>query len=109
MTYLPVEKDGLINLNQLQDAIRPDTAIVSVMAVNNEIGTLTHTHTHMHTHAHSVHKRQASARAHTRACWRTHRHMSLQAKAGWVSMYGLLCVCVRRCHSAIEGDWCHVS
>ena len=38
MTYLPVKKDGLIDLQQLQDAIRPDTALVSVMMVNNEIG-----------------------------------------------------------------------
>jgi len=38
VTYLPVEKDGRVNLDQLQEAIRPDTALVSVMAVNNEIG-----------------------------------------------------------------------
>lgn len=38
VTYLPVEKDGRINLGQLAEAMRPDTAIVSVMAVNNEIG-----------------------------------------------------------------------
>jgi hypothetical protein len=40
VTYLPVEKDGRINLDQLAEAIRPDTALVSVMAVNNEIGML---------------------------------------------------------------------
>ena len=38
VTYLPVSKDGLIDLDQLKDAIREDTAIVSVMYVNNEIG-----------------------------------------------------------------------
>ncbi|CAL8462376.1 g1909 [Coccomyxa elongata] len=38
VTYLPVKKDGLIDLDQLREAIRPDTAIVSVMYVNNEIG-----------------------------------------------------------------------
>ncbi|PSC70570.1 cysteine desulfurase [Micractinium conductrix] len=38
VTYLPVEKNGLINLEQLAEAIRPDTSMVSVMAVNNEIG-----------------------------------------------------------------------
>ncbi|HCR85068.1 MAG TPA: IscS subfamily cysteine desulfurase [Alphaproteobacteria bacterium] len=38
VTYLPVEKTGLINLETLKSAIRPDTLLVSVMAVNNEIG-----------------------------------------------------------------------
>ncbi|GAB4813750.1 hypothetical protein N2152v2_000796 [Parachlorella kessleri] len=38
VTYLPVQKNGLIDLQQLEDAIRPDTALVSVIAVNNEIG-----------------------------------------------------------------------
>lgn len=38
VTYLPVQKDGLIDLQQLEAAIRTDTAIVSVMTVNNEIG-----------------------------------------------------------------------
>ncbi|XP_047048121.1 cysteine desulfurase, mitochondrial-like [Lolium rigidum] len=38
VTYLPVRPDGLVDLAQLRDAIRPDTGLVSVMAVNNEIG-----------------------------------------------------------------------
>ena len=38
VTYLPVGSNGLICLKQLEDAMREDTAIVSVMAVNNEIG-----------------------------------------------------------------------
>ncbi|RLM84801.1 uncharacterized protein C2845_PM04G15140 [Panicum miliaceum] len=38
VTYLPVRGDGLVDLGQLEDAIRPDTGLVSVMAVNNEIG-----------------------------------------------------------------------
>lgn len=38
VTYLPVNKDGLIDLHELEAAIRPDTALVSVMHVNNEIG-----------------------------------------------------------------------
>jgi len=42
VTYLPVQKStGLINMQDLKDAIRPgDTSLVSIMAVNNEIGTL---------------------------------------------------------------------
>jgi len=38
VTFLPVQKDGLVDLQLLQDTIRPDTALVSIMAVNNEIG-----------------------------------------------------------------------
>ncbi|GFR48288.1 hypothetical protein Agub_g10060 [Astrephomene gubernaculifera] len=38
VTYLPVQPDGLLDLAVLEAAIRPDTALVSVMAVNNEIG-----------------------------------------------------------------------
>ena len=40
VTYLPVQKNGLIDLEHLRAAIREDTAIVSVMAVNNEIGVI---------------------------------------------------------------------
>ena len=38
ITYLPVGKDGIVDLEQLRLAIREDTVLVSVMAVNNEIG-----------------------------------------------------------------------
>ena len=38
VTFLPVQKNGLIDLAALEAAIRPDTSLVSVMAVNNEIG-----------------------------------------------------------------------
>lgn len=38
VTYLPVEKNGLVDLDQLEEAICDDTILVSVMAVNNEIG-----------------------------------------------------------------------
>lgn len=40
ITYLPVQKNGLIDMKQLEEAIRPDTALVSIMAVNNEIGVI---------------------------------------------------------------------
>lgn len=40
VTYLPVKSSGLIDMAELEAAIRPDTAIVSIMAVNNEIGVI---------------------------------------------------------------------
>ena len=40
ITYLPVKPDGLIDLELLEAAIRPDTILVSIMAANNEIGVL---------------------------------------------------------------------
>ncbi len=40
VTYLQVGTDGLINLNDLKSAIKDTTVIVSVMAVNNEIGVI---------------------------------------------------------------------
>ena len=40
VTFLPISSDGLIDLTQLELALRPDTILVSVMAANNEIGVL---------------------------------------------------------------------
>ncbi len=40
ITWLPVDSDGLIDPAQIADAIRDDTALVSVMHVNNEIGVI---------------------------------------------------------------------
>ncbi|MBS1155944.1 MAG: cysteine desulfurase IscS [Proteobacteria bacterium] len=39
-TYMDVQENGLLDLEALKAAIRPDTIIVSVMAVNNEIGVI---------------------------------------------------------------------
>uniref|UniRef100_A0A1L8E2D7 cysteine desulfurase n=1 Tax=Nyssomyia neivai TaxID=330878 RepID=A0A1L8E2D7_9DIPT len=38
VTYLPVETNGLVNMEELEKAMTPDTSLVSVMTVNNEIG-----------------------------------------------------------------------
>ncbi|MBZ8141465.1 IscS subfamily cysteine desulfurase [Rubrivivax gelatinosus] len=40
VTYLDVQEDGLLDLQRFQDALRPDTILVSVMFVNNEIGVI---------------------------------------------------------------------
>mgnify|MGYP004457228017 FL=1 len=40
ITYLDVDEDGVVDLEQLKKAIRPDTILISVMYANNEIGTI---------------------------------------------------------------------
>jgi len=40
MTVLPVDRYGLVDLQKLQDAFRPETILVSIMMANNEIGTI---------------------------------------------------------------------
>ncbi len=40
ITYLDVEKDGRVNPKKVEEAIRPDTILISVMFANNEIGTI---------------------------------------------------------------------
>ncbi|KFE42239.1 cysteine desulfurase family protein [Staphylococcus agnetis] len=42
VTYLDVDEDGLIDLDQFKQALRPDTTLVSIMFVNNEVGTVQH-------------------------------------------------------------------
>jgi len=40
ITYLPVQQNGVISLEELEKAIRPDTSLISIMAVNNETGVI---------------------------------------------------------------------
>ncbi|MBE7073963.1 MAG: cysteine desulfurase [Clostridiales bacterium] len=40
VTYVPVDKTGLVNIAEIIHAIRKDTTVISIMAVNNEVGTI---------------------------------------------------------------------
>jgi len=40
VTYLPVYEDGIVRLDDLVNAIREDTVLISIMTANNEIGTI---------------------------------------------------------------------
>lgn len=40
VTYAPVDEDGIVNCQTIKNALRDDTVLVSIMAVNNEIGTI---------------------------------------------------------------------
>ncbi len=40
ITYLDVDESGVVDMEQLKEAIRPDTILISVMFANNEIGTI---------------------------------------------------------------------
>ena len=40
VTYLDVDKDGIVNLEKLRNSIRNDTILISIMYANNEIGTI---------------------------------------------------------------------
>ncbi|MGN0804089.1 MAG: cysteine desulfurase NifS [Candidatus Coproplasma sp.] len=40
VTYLPVHSNGIIKVEEVEEAMRPDTALVTIMFANNEVGTI---------------------------------------------------------------------
>merc|ERR1712200_34822 len=90
VTYLPVNTAGLIDLQQLEASIRPDTSLVSVMTVKNEIGP----HVHQWTQIVwtkgcwcSVRKKTSSCTCGTNPIWRWPRERTQI----WNSTYTSVC------------------
>jgi cysteine desulfurase len=44
VTHVPVDREGILDVNALNEAITPDTILISIMHVNNEIGTIQPVH-----------------------------------------------------------------
>ena len=40
VTYLPVDAQGMVNIADVESALRPDTVLISIMHANNEVGTI---------------------------------------------------------------------
>ncbi len=40
ITYLPVDSEGMVSLRDVEDAIRPETILITIMHANNEVGTV---------------------------------------------------------------------
>ena len=62
VTYLDVDENGRVSLEDLEKAIRPETILISVMFANNEIGTIEPIKAVSYTHL-DVYKRQISRNA----------------------------------------------
>ncbi len=54
ITYIDVDENGVVDLDQLQKAITPETILISVMAANNEIGTCSQSKKSVRSHKNTV-------------------------------------------------------